>query len=100
TLAVLAGWHPDQLGEPRAEGTQRGSADGEAHLGHGQIASAEQGHRAFDASGHQVRVRRLTELLLEPATQMAGGHVHALGERADVERLSVVAVDPVPYLAQ
>jgi hypothetical protein len=51
--------HPDQLGEATAEAAQRGTADREAGLGDAAVATAQQRHRALDASGHQVAVRRL-----------------------------------------
>src|SRR4051794_11901969 len=56
---VGAGWHADQLGEAGAEGPEGGTADLEAHLGDAEVAPTEQRHGPLDASGHQVRVRRL-----------------------------------------
>ena len=66
-----------QLGEPGAEGAQRLAADLEAHLGDAEVAAAQQRHRALDASGHQVAVRRLPVGLAELAAQVTRRHVHA-----------------------
>jgi hypothetical protein len=56
---IGAGGHPVQLGEATAEAAQRGTTDREAGLGDAAVATAQQRHRALDASGHQVAVRRL-----------------------------------------
>ena len=49
----------------------------------------------LDAARHQLGAGRLSRGALELATQVAGRHVHAVGQRLHVERLLVVAVDPV-----
>jgi hypothetical protein len=59
-----------------------------------------QRHRAFDAPGHQVAVRRLAVGEPELAAEVPGRHVHAAGERLDVQRLRVLPVDPVANAAQ
>ena len=46
------------------------------------------------------RVRRLAVREPEPGAQMPCGHVHPAGECLDVERLCVLAVDPVTNAAQ
>ena len=64
------------------------------------FASGGASHRALDAPGHQVGVRRLAVRLPELAAQVTGGHVRPARECLDVERLGVVAVDPVLDAAQ
>src|SRR5690625_5615148 len=51
-LAVLAGRHADQLGEPGAERAQGGEADGEAHLGHRE--RSEEHTSELQSRGHLV----------------------------------------------
>ena len=97
---VGAGRHTDQLGEAAAEGAQRRTADREADLGDAEVATAQQRHRALDAARHQVAVRRLAVGEPELAAEVPGGHVHAAGERLDVQRLCVLPVDPVADAAQ
>src|SRR4029077_11744670 len=48
---------PDDLGEPGAERSERGTADLHAHVGHGKVAAAQQRHGPLDPPGHQVAVR-------------------------------------------
>src|SRR5689334_23787877 len=89
-----------ELGEARAEGAQRRAADLEADLGDAEIAAAQQRHRALDAPGHQVGVRRLAVGELELAAEVTSRHVHAAGKRLDVQRLRVLPVDPVADATQ
>ena len=97
---VDAGRHADQLGEAGAEGAQRRAADREADLGDAEVAAPQQRHRALDAPRHQVAVRRLAVGQPELAAEVPGRHVHAAGERLDVQRLRVLPVDPVADAAQ
>ena len=97
---VDAGRHADQLGEAGAERAQRRAADREADLGDAEVAAAQQRHRALDAPRHQVGVRRLAVGEPELAAEVPGRHVHAAGERLDVQRLRVLPVDPVADAAQ
>src|SRR3954451_18483401 len=97
---IRAGGYADQLGETRAEGAQRRAADLETDFGDAEVAAAQQRHRALDASRHQVAVRRLTVGEPELAAEVPGGHVHAAGERLDVQRLRVLPVDPVADAAK
>lgn len=99
-IPVHAGRHADQLGEPGAEGTQRRASDGETNLGHAEIATSQQRHRALDAARHQVGVRRLAVGDLELTAEVAGGHVRVAGQRLDVQRLGVLAVDAIADAAQ
>ena len=57
-------------------------------------------HRALDAPCHQVAVRRLAISEAELPAKVTSRHVHAAGERFDVQRLRVFPVDPVPDAAQ
>ena len=98
--AVCTRRDADQLGEASAEGAEGGAADGETDLGDGEVASPQQRHRAFDAPGHEVGVGRLPVGEPELAAEVTRGHVNGAGEGFDVERLLVVAVDPVPDPAQ
>src|SRR5919112_1971669 len=97
---VDAGRHADELGEAAAERAERGAADLEANLGDAQVAAAQERHRALDAPRHHVAVRRLTVREPELAAEVPGRHMRATGERLDVERLRVLAVDPVADAAQ
>ena len=97
---VGAGRHADQLGEARAERAQRRAADREADLGDAEVAAPQQRHRPLDAPRHQVAVRRLAVGEPELAAEVPGRHVRAAGERLDVQRLRVLAVDPVANPAQ
>ena len=99
-LPVDAGRHPDQLGEAGAEGAERRAADLEADVGDAEVAATQQRHRALDAPRHQVGVRRLAVGEPELAAEVPGRHVHAAGERLDVQRLGVLPVDPVANAAQ
>src|SRR5690606_26057171 len=58
------------------------------------------GHRPLDPPRHEVGVRRLSVLLLEPAAQVAGGQIDLACQRGDVEWLAVGAVDAVAHLPQ
>ena len=93
--AIDAGRHADEFGEPGAERAQRRATDGETDLGHAEVAPAQQRHRSFDTSRHQVAVGGLAVGPAELAAQVPGRHVRAAGERLDVQRLGEVAVDPV-----
>ena len=97
---ISAGRHADQLGEASAEGAQRRAADGETYFGDGQVAATQQRHRALNAPCHQVGVGRFAVGQLELATEVPCRHVHAAGERLDVQRLRVVPVHPVAHAAQ
>ena len=97
---VGAGRHADQLGEAGAEGAQRRTADRETDLGDAQVATAQQRHRALDPPRHQIAVRRLAVRQPELPAEMPGRHVRAAGERLDVQRLRVFAVDAVAHAAQ
>ena len=92
---IDAGRHADQLGEAGAEGAQRRAADLEADVGDAEVASAQQRHRSLDAPRHQVGVRRLAVGEPELPAEVPGRHVHAAGQRLDVQRLRVLPVDPV-----
>src|SRR3954470_713328 len=97
---VGAGRHADELREAGAERAERGAADLEADLRDAEVAAAQQRHRALDATGHEVAVRRLAVREAELAAQVPGRHVRVAGERLDVERSRVLAVDPVADAAQ
>src|SRR5213595_3156 len=92
---VRAGRNTDEFGEAGAEGAQRRAADRETDIGDAEAATAQQRHRALDASSHQVAVRRLAVRRPELAAEMPGRHVRVAGEGLDVERLRVLPVDPV-----
>src|SRR4051794_26293155 len=92
--------HADELREARAEGAERRAADRETDLGAAEVAATQQPHRALDPPCHEVAVRRLAEGELELAAEVPRRHVRAAGERLDVQRLRVLAVDPVAYAAQ
>ena len=62
--------------------------------------TSPQRHRPLDATRHQVAVRRLAVGAPELATEVPGRHVHAAGQRLDVQRLGVLPVDPVANAAQ
>jgi hypothetical protein len=55
----------------------------------------QQRHRALDAPRHEVSVGRLAVGEAELAAEVPGRHVRAAGEGLDVQRLRVLAVDPV-----
>jgi hypothetical protein len=97
---VGAGRHAHQFGEARAEGAQRRAADREADLGDAEVATTKERHRALDASRHQVAVRGFAEREPELAAEVPGRDVCATGERLDVQRLRVLAVDAVADAAQ
>ena len=97
---VGAGGHTDQLGESGAERAERRAADLEADLGDAEIAATQERHRTLYAPRHQIAVRRLTVGEPELAAQVSGRHVHAAGERLDIQRLCVIPVDPVADAAQ
>jgi hypothetical protein len=97
---VGAGRHTDQLGEAAAEGAQRRAADREADLGDTEVATTQQRHRALDASRHQIAIRRLAVGAPELAAEVPGRHIHAAGERLDVQWVDVLPVDPVANPAQ
>ena len=99
-FSVGAGRHADQFGESRAERAQRRAPDREADLGDGHVAATQQRHRPLDASSHEIGVRRLAIGEFELAGQVACRHVHAAGERLDVQRLGVLAVHPVAHASQ
>src|SRR6476620_11611277 len=61
TGPVRARAFADQLGEPRAEGPQRCTADREADVRHCQVTPTEQRLGPLDPARHQVAVGRLTE---------------------------------------
>src|SRR3954453_12528072 len=90
----------DELGEATAEGPQRRAADRETDLGDTEVAATQECHRSLDASRHQVAVGRLAVRQLELAAEVPCRHVHAAGERLDVQRLRVLTVDPVADPAQ
>src|SRR5690606_4058686 len=95
--SVATGGHAHELGEASGEGTEGPVADREAHLGDAEVAAAQQRHGALDAPGHEVAVRRFPVRRLELAAEVAGGEADARGERLDIERARVLAVDPIPY---
>jgi hypothetical protein len=99
-VAIGARRQTDQLGEAGAEGAERRAADREADLGDAEVATAQQRHRPFDASSHQIGVGRLAVGDLELTTEVAGRHVHAASERLDVQRLCVLPVDAVADATQ
>ena len=99
-LPVDAGRHADQLGEAGAERAQRRAADLEADLGDAEVAATQQRHRPLDAPRHEVAVRRLAVGQPELAAEVPGRHVRVARERLDVQRLRVLAVDPVTDAAQ
>jgi hypothetical protein len=84
--------HPDQLGEATAEAAQRGTADREAGLGEAAVATAQQRHRALDASGHQVAVRRLAVGQAELAAEMPARRSPGRGRAGYCSPLPVVLV--------
>ena len=86
--AVRARRLSDDLGEARAEGADARTADGEAGLGHADVAAAQQGLGAFDAPRHQVGVRRLPVRVAEAAAEVRGRHERGAGQGGDVERRS------------
>jgi hypothetical protein len=90
----------DQLGEAGAERAERRTADGQAHVGDGEVAAAQQCLRPLDAPRHQVRVRRLAVRLTELPGEVRGGHQRGPGEHGDVERARVLAVYQVAGPAQ
>jgi hypothetical protein len=98
--AGYAEGHADQLDEASAEGAQRRAADLETDIGDAEVATTQQRHGTLDAPRHQVAVRRLAVGEPELAAEVSGRHVHAPGERLDVKRLRVLAVDPVANAAQ
>ena len=59
-------------------------------LGHAQVATAKERHRALDAPRHQIGVRGLAVREPELAAEMSGRHVGAEGKRLDVQRLRVL----------
>ena len=79
---------------------KRRAADLEAHFCDAEVAAAEQRHRAFDAAGHQVAVRRFTVGEPEFAAEVPGGHVRAAGEGLYIQWPGVLAVHPVADAAQ
>jgi len=65
-----------------------------------RVTTTQQRHRALDAPHHQIAVRRLAVRAPELAAEVPGRHVHAAGERLDVQRLRALPVDPVADAAQ
>ena len=100
TVPVGRGGLADQLGEACAERAERRTADGQAHLGDGQVAAAQQRLRPLDAPRHQVGVRRLAVRVAELPGKVRGGHQRGPGEHGDVERARVLAVHQVAGPAQ
>src|SRR5690606_16522489 len=97
---IRAGRLADELGEAGAERSERGAADLKADLGDGEVASPQQGHRALDAPGHQVAVRRLAVGGAEAPREVAGGHAGRAGQRRNVERARVLAVHLISRTTQ
>ena len=60
-----------------------------------EVTTAQQRHRALDPPRHQVAVGGFAVGELELAAEVPGGHVHAAGERLDVQWLVVLPVHPV-----
>src|ERR1044072_2804484 len=89
----------DELGEPRGEGAEGGTADLEADLGDAEVAASEESLGALDPSGHEVAVGRLAEGGPEAAGEVAWGHESDAGQGGHVQRLGVVAVHGVPGAA-
>ncbi|KZS65924.1 hypothetical protein LAUMK35_04141 [Mycobacterium pseudokansasii] len=65
-----------------------------------KVAATQERHRALDAPPHQIRIGRFAIGELELAAEVPGGHIHAAGERVDVQRLCILAVHPVPSAPQ
>ncbi len=57
-------------------------------------------HNTRYRDGHEVAVGRFTVSEPELATQVPGRHVRAAGQCLDVQRLRILAVDPVADTAQ
>src|ERR1700683_163721 len=60
----------DELGEPGGEGAEARPPDGEADIGHAQVAPAQQRLGPLYAPGHEIGVRRLGVRLAETATEV------------------------------
>src|SRR5438309_6854221 len=69
-VPVGAGRHADQLGEARAECSERRAADRETDLGDAEVAATQQRHRTLDAPRHEVAVRRLAVRAPELAAEV------------------------------
>lgn len=99
-LPVHARRHTDKFGEAGAERSERGAAHGEARIGDGHVAAAEQRHGTLDSPRHQIRIGRLAVVETKLTAEMTGGHVNAAGKRFDVERLRILPVHPIAHTAQ
>src|SRR5436309_318462 len=86
---------PDQFGEAGAERTERGTADGHAHVGDAQVAAAQEGLGALDPAGHQVAVRRLAVGGAELTGEVRRGHQGGPGHRGYVQRPRILPVHQV-----
>src|SRR5690606_28708480 len=82
--------------ERAAERTQAGEADSEGDISHRPAGVPQQVHRPLDPAPLEVPVRRLAEDLPEGADKVRFGDQRDPGQRRDVQRLGVVAVDRVP----
>src|SRR6185312_1180484 len=100
TGPVRAGALADQLGEPRAERSQRRTADREADVRHRQVTPAEQRLGPLDPACHQVAVGRLPEGSTKAAMKMARRHEGDAREGRNVKGIRVVAVHHVTGPAQ
>jgi hypothetical protein len=80
--------HADMLSKSTAEAAQRRLADCATDLGHAKVALAQELHRAFEASRHQLGVRWLAVGEPELTAEVRGRHVLAAGERRDVQRFT------------
>lgn len=96
---ILARRDANEFAESRAEGAQGREADFEADLGDALVAATQQHHCALDSASHQIAVRRFAVSELELATEVTCRNVRAARQRSYVQRLCVLAIDPISYTA-
>ncbi len=94
TPSVLRRRLPHDLRESRAKRPERRATHREARVGD-RHPLPQQRFGAFDAPGHQVRVRRFSVRSTEFPREMRRRHERRASHRRDVERLRVLAVDEV-----
>ena len=99
TSGVLRGRLADDLGEAGAERAERRTTDGHARVGDRHPLTQKR-LRPFDASRHQVRVRRLAICGAELAGEVCRRHQRGARHRRHIERQRVLAIHEISRPAQ
>src|SRR3954468_4039475 len=93
--AVLGRRLAEHATEARREGADAGEPDRQADLRDGVVGRAQQGGRALEPAGEQVRVRRLAEGAPELAREVRAREARGRRHVVDVKRFGVPRVGEV-----